>query len=250
MDGGALNYQANNTSVTAGTAYGVPIRFTITGDGNVGIGVTPFANTLSKSLDLVNGGGMFAASNNFYVTGNAYFDSAWKYKATSGAAFINLNSGGNGSIGFVCAESGTINTTINFTERFKIGNVNSRNAEINTVGNVIQSFSGTGGTIGAGASWSMVLNQVLYEFETSYIVDVIGFYAPGGVNIQAWATGIIHFMADGSTNGNNYSNITSNGFSISLSSTNAGVWTVTFTNTSGSSMSNNNARIIKLNRMN
>ena len=40
MDAGTLNYQANNTSVTAGTAYGVPIRFTIKGDGNVGIGAS------------------------------------------------------------------------------------------------------------------------------------------------------------------------------------------------------------------
>jgi hypothetical protein len=38
MDGGMLRWQANNTSVTAGTAYSVPIRFAINGDGNVGIG--------------------------------------------------------------------------------------------------------------------------------------------------------------------------------------------------------------------
>ena len=40
MDGGALRWQANNTSVTAGTAYAVPIRFAISGDGNVGIGTS------------------------------------------------------------------------------------------------------------------------------------------------------------------------------------------------------------------
>lgn len=127
---------------------------------------------------------------------------------------------------------------------------NSRNGTLDLRGNLLSSFSGTGGTRAAGASWSITLNQVLFEFETSYMVDAIGFYAPGGVNIQAWATGIIHFMSDGSTNGNNYANITSNGISISLSSTNAGVYTVTFTNTSGASMGDTNARIIKLNRMN
>jgi hypothetical protein len=127
---------------------------------------------------------------------------------------------------------------------------NSRNGTLDLRGNLVSSFTGFGGTVGAGSSWSMVINQVQFEFETSYMVDAIGFYAPGGVNIQAWATGIIHFMADGGTNGNHYANITSNGISINLSSTNAGVWTVTFINTSGSSMSNNNARIIKLNRMN
>jgi len=40
MDGGNLRFQANNTSVTAGSAYGVPIRFAINGDGNIGIGNT------------------------------------------------------------------------------------------------------------------------------------------------------------------------------------------------------------------
>lgn len=40
MDGGTLNWQGNDTSVTAGGVYSVPIRFTITGAGNVGIGTT------------------------------------------------------------------------------------------------------------------------------------------------------------------------------------------------------------------
>jgi hypothetical protein len=40
MDGGNLRWQANNTSVTAGTAYSVPIRFAINNDGNVGIDAT------------------------------------------------------------------------------------------------------------------------------------------------------------------------------------------------------------------
>jgi hypothetical protein len=54
MDGGALRWQANNTSVTAGTAYGVPIRFAINGDGNVGIGTAgPVSTNLTGSLTIV-----------------------------------------------------------------------------------------------------------------------------------------------------------------------------------------------------
>ena len=165
----------------------------------------------------------------------------------------NTNSGyiyhGGTDMLLVNAKNGNMLFYANDTERMRISS-NTRNAELDLRGNTISSFTGYGGTVGAGSSWSMTINQVLYEFETSYMVDVIGFYAPGGVNIQAWATGIIHFMSDGSTNGSHYANITSNGFSISVSSTNAGVYTVTFTNTSGSSMSNNNARILKINRMN
>lgn len=56
MDGGILNWQGTDTSVTAGTAYGVPIRFTILGNGNVGIGETnpTSANGLTKILELSN----------------------------------------------------------------------------------------------------------------------------------------------------------------------------------------------------
>jgi hypothetical protein len=110
-----------STSSTLGT-YSTIATFTKIG---LGIGLTPFANTLSNSLDLVNGGGLFAASNNFYVTGNAYFDSAWKYKANGGAAFINLNSGGDGSIGFVNAASGSAGANISFTEKMKLTNAGS-----------------------------------------------------------------------------------------------------------------------------
>jgi hypothetical protein len=122
---GSLAYATilrNSTNTALQLATNNIVRTTITSDGNVGIGLTPFANTIGKSLDLVNGGGIFASSNNFYVTGNAYFDSAWKYKATSGAAFININSGGDGSIGFVNAPSGTAGNNISFVERMKITN--------------------------------------------------------------------------------------------------------------------------------
>jgi hypothetical protein len=46
MDGGNLRFQATDTSVTAGTVYGVPIRFAINGDGNVGIGTATPTNPL------------------------------------------------------------------------------------------------------------------------------------------------------------------------------------------------------------
>jgi hypothetical protein len=52
MDGGALNWQATTGSVTANTAYGVPIRFTITSAGNVGIGTTTPVTLLGISKTL------------------------------------------------------------------------------------------------------------------------------------------------------------------------------------------------------
>ena len=55
-------------------------------------------------------------------------------------------------------------------------------------------------------------------------------------------------MADGSTNNAAVSSIGSNGWTVSASATNAGAFTITFTNSSGATMSNVNYRITKLNR--
>jgi hypothetical protein len=101
-------------------AGGFNEKMRITSAGNVGIGLTPFANTLSNSLDLINGGGLFGYNNQLYVVGNAYFNSQWLYKATGGAAFININSAAEGNIGFVTAPSGTAGTAISFAERMRI----------------------------------------------------------------------------------------------------------------------------------
>jgi hypothetical protein len=61
MDGGTLNWQAATGSVTANTTYGVPIRFTITSEGNVGIanaspqGKLHIGSALSNAADASNG---------------------------------------------------------------------------------------------------------------------------------------------------------------------------------------------------
>ena len=89
----------------------------IDSDQNVGIGISPFANSLGKSLDIVNGVGLFGSGNNSYLSANAHYASAWKYKATDEAAFIGLESA---SFRFNTAASGTAGTSITFTERARI----------------------------------------------------------------------------------------------------------------------------------
>ena len=84
---------------------------------NVGIGISPFANSLGKSLDIVNGVGLFGYNNNSYLSTNAHYDSAWKYKATDEAAFVGLESA---SFRFNTAASGTAGTAITFAERARI----------------------------------------------------------------------------------------------------------------------------------
>jgi hypothetical protein len=81
---------------------------------NLGLGVTPSANTLGKSLDLVGNGGLWSYNNTVYLTDNAYFNSAWLYKTTNYASMYS--SGASGTHQWLTAPSGTINTAISWTQ--------------------------------------------------------------------------------------------------------------------------------------
>jgi hypothetical protein len=207
-------------------------RIRIASNGNVGIGTSsPVAiggGYTAVDIQGSNGGGFnFGPST---AKSFLYADSGGGYLGTSyNAPFIFYANG---------------------TERMRIGNVNTRNAEIDLKGNVIQSFVGSGGTLSAGATYSTTITQIQFEWETSYIVDASGLYAPGGANIQAFSTAIIHLFNDGNTHSTFVHTITSTGLSISATSNTSGTFNIIVTNTAGSSMSNNNIRILKINRMN
>jgi hypothetical protein len=81
--------------------------------GNLGLGVTPSVNTLSKGFDLVGGAGMFGYSNNNYLTANTYYDGAFKYKANGFASYYGQ---GSGAHQWHTAASGTAGNAITFTQ--------------------------------------------------------------------------------------------------------------------------------------
>jgi hypothetical protein len=88
MDGGTLNYQSTTGSVTAGTAYGMPIRMTITPAGYVGIGTNNpsylfhvvgsatgngalvYSGNSSSNYSFVVGD--YATNTNFHIRGDGY----------------------------------------------------------------------------------------------------------------------------------------------------------------------------------
>ena len=86
--------------------------------GNVGIGVTPFANNIGKGLDIASGAGMFGSSNSNYLTANLYYSSGWKYKASAGGSSIVLDSAS--SIKFNTVASGTAGGAATLNERMRI----------------------------------------------------------------------------------------------------------------------------------
>jgi hypothetical protein len=144
---------------------GATKNLTISTAGNLGLGVTPFANSLSKGLDWVSGAGVFGSSNNAYWTANAYYDSAWKYKATAAAAFLGMESG---SFRFNIAASGTAGNAITFTEAMRL----------DASGNLI--VGGTT-TFGGGASWTKSFTVNGSTGSTSDAgVDIIGYRTGNG----------------------------------------------------------------------
>jgi hypothetical protein len=86
---------------------------------NVGIGVTPFANSLSKSLDLVGGAGLFGYANNAYLSANLYYDGAWKYKATGFGTQIEMT-GFDGLTKFNRVASGSAGASATLLESMRI----------------------------------------------------------------------------------------------------------------------------------
>ena len=114
---GANNTITFNTTSANGNTTRLE-RMRITAEGNLGFGMTPYNNGLSKAIDLVGGGGMFGFSNNFYLFGNGYFTDAWRYKATGGLSIIELSSAGN--ITFSTAGSGSANASASPTEKMRV----------------------------------------------------------------------------------------------------------------------------------
>jgi hypothetical protein len=139
----------NNDFVGTGRFTGALTGTSATFSGSVGIGVSPFANSLSVGLDMAGGAGLFGFNNRFILTGNAYYNVDWKYKATGAAAVIQSNT--DGSIDFLNAASGTINNSISFSPRMVItsgGNVGigTTSTGFNVAGLPLVVGSGSGNT--------------------------------------------------------------------------------------------------------
>jgi hypothetical protein len=110
-----------NTALHIGTNNA--IRMTITGGGNIGVGVIPAAwasPAAGKVIQLGNRASIFSYNNQTYDTGlNLYFDGAnYKYLETATASLFRQNS--DGGFIFYNAVSGTAGNTISLDSRFTI----------------------------------------------------------------------------------------------------------------------------------
>lgn len=97
---------------------------------SIGVGIAPFENSLTTSMDFEGGGGIFAYGNGVYFNGNLYYDGGWKLKATGVAS--NYLADGNHI--FYTTASGTAGDSVSTVERVKIyngGDISFRDSSAN-----------------------------------------------------------------------------------------------------------------------
>jgi len=89
-------------------------RMTIDASGNLGLGVSPSAWESSfRAFDILQQSSIAAENNAFNITLNAYYDLAWKYKATGKAQrYVQYD----GNYYWYTAPSGTAGNAISFTQ--------------------------------------------------------------------------------------------------------------------------------------
>jgi len=140
------------------------------------------------------------------------------------------------------ASSVTANSIVSSTTITSTGAISSG-------GGTISSYSGTPANVSNGGNTTFVYQQAGGEFAAGFMYSIIGLYAPSGTNILGVGQGYAYFFADGSTNGTSATAQIASGWSVAASATNAGAFTITFTNNSGATMTSVNYRIIKVNRI-
>lgn len=87
-------------------------RIRLDSSGNLGLGVTPSANSIAKAFELQSGFNMFGYASLGYINANAYYNGGWLYKNTAAAGRYEVGDAHK----WFTAPSGTAGDAITFTQ--------------------------------------------------------------------------------------------------------------------------------------
>jgi hypothetical protein len=141
------------------------------------------------------------------------------------------------------------NSTLTVTGAANFSSTITSNGAISSGGGTFSSYHLTPANVNSGGTTAFTYNQLGGEFFVGFEYSIMSLYAPSGTNLYGVSHGFAYFMTDGSTNASYIAQLVNNGWTPSVSATNSGVFTITFTAGGGTTHSNINIRIRKINRV-
>jgi hypothetical protein len=118
---------------------------------------------------------------------------------------------------------------------------------VDTSENLIYSKRTSPSNVNSGATTVFTITQKSGEFQSTYMISIIGLYDSGGANQNGYYTGLATFFNDGAVAQAAISGLHSNGWSASAAATLGGSFTVTFTNAAATTMTNIRITALKIN---
>ena len=169
-------------------------RMSIDSDGNVGIGVTPWASSLPNTvIDLNPTASIWGYSNSIYLNSNAYYNNGWLYKSTAAAGVLQVD---GDILRWRTAASGTADAGISFDVAFLI----------DSAGNVGIGETAPGTLLSLkGAADTSIITLKCTKNDSSWNGERIGgidfFSEDGSGAIGAGIRGSINYVAASSSGG-------------------------------------------------
>ena len=207
--------------------------------------VTNYSGT---DLFKIGNTGRAEVSGSFNVFGEIRMDGSTLFRGMSSNT-LQLCGGTSSSNVKINGATETITMDTNGETRVTIASSGTITAggAINTSENLLYSKRTSPSNVNNGATTAFTITQKSGEFQSTYIISIIGLYDSGGANQNGYYTGIVTFFNDSAIAQANITALHANGWSATAAATTGGSFTVTFTNAAGTTMTNIRINALKIN---